>query len=120
MLRFSILLAVTLLGISPTLSAETKPQLYKLQARASEIDPRAKEHPEIAFVSSKKGKPEDIQNACVAYLRRLAELSGQDAAGITAGSLQSISIFPTASFADKGVDAHRLEGIEISFSGDSP
>ena len=63
---------------------------------------------------------EDIQNACVAYLRRLAELSGQDAAGITAGSLQSISIFPTASFADKGVDAHRLEGIEISFSGDSP
>lgn len=65
MLRFSILLAATLLGIPSTLSAESKPQLYKLQARASEIDPRVKEHPEIDFVFSKKGKPEDLQNACV-------------------------------------------------------
>lgn len=34
--------------------------------RASEIDPRAKEHPEIDFVfTDKSGKPQDLQNASV-------------------------------------------------------
>ena len=34
--------------------------------RASEIDPRAKEHPEIGFVfADKNGKPQDVQNASV-------------------------------------------------------
>lgn len=34
--------------------------------RASEIDPRAKEHPEIDFVfTDKKGKPQDLQHASV-------------------------------------------------------
>ena len=38
----------------------------KLSARASEIDSRAKEHPEINFVfASKDGKPADVQNASV-------------------------------------------------------
>ncbi len=40
-------------------------QRYELTARASEIDPRAKPHPEINFVFESKGKPADIQNASV-------------------------------------------------------
>ncbi|HRH99382.1 MAG TPA: hypothetical protein PLB55_25790 [Prosthecobacter sp.] len=37
-----------------------------ISKRASEIDPRAKEHPEIDFVfTDKKGKPQDMQNASV-------------------------------------------------------
>ena len=56
-----------------TLRAETaapkfndpKPQRYELSARASEIDPRAKEHPEIDFVFTAKGKPADVENAAV-------------------------------------------------------
>lgn len=37
-----------------------------ISKRASEIDPRAKEHPEIDFVfTDKKGKPQDLQNASV-------------------------------------------------------
>ncbi len=40
-------------------------QKYKFTARASEIDPRAKEHPEIGFVFSKDGKPADNQLAMV-------------------------------------------------------
>ncbi len=38
---------------------------FKLTARASELDPRAREHPEIDFVFSKDGKPQDVQNASV-------------------------------------------------------
>ncbi len=38
---------------------------YDLSARASEIDPKAKAHPEIGFLFEKDGKPVDIQNACV-------------------------------------------------------
>jgi hypothetical protein len=37
-----------------------------ISKRASEIDPRAKEHPEIDYVfADKKGKPQDMQNASV-------------------------------------------------------
>lgn len=47
-------------------AADTKTQRVDLTARASEIDPRAKEHPEIDFVfMDKKGKPADVQHACV-------------------------------------------------------
>lgn len=42
-----------------------KPQRYKLKARASELDPSAKEHPEIDFVFAKDGKPTDEENASV-------------------------------------------------------
>ena len=42
------------------------PQRFDLSARASEIDPRAKEHPEIKFsFTDDKGKPSDLQHAVV-------------------------------------------------------
>lgn len=41
------------------------PKRYDLSARASEIDSRAAEHPEIGFVFSSKGKPTDVQHAVV-------------------------------------------------------
>lgn len=41
------------------------PKRYELTARASEIDKRAKEHPEINFVFEKDGKPADIEHAVV-------------------------------------------------------
>ena len=42
------------------------PQRFDLSARASEIDPRAQEHPEIGFVfADEKGKPQDVQYAVV-------------------------------------------------------
>jgi len=41
------------------------PQRYHLQARASEIDPNAKPHPEIDFIFEKDGKPRDVQHASV-------------------------------------------------------
>lgn len=45
---------------------DPKPQRYQLSKRASEIDPRAKEHPEIGFVfADKKGKPQDMNTASV-------------------------------------------------------
>lgn len=45
---------------------DPKPQRYELTKRASEIDARAKEHPEIGFVfADKKGKPQDVQHASV-------------------------------------------------------
>ncbi|WP_193213042.1 BPSS1187 family protein [Luteolibacter marinus] len=47
------------------LSANPEPQRYQLRARASEIDPRAKEHPEIDFVFGSKSKPRDWEHAAV-------------------------------------------------------
>jgi len=44
---------------------DTRPQRYHLQARASELDPRAKPHPEIDFVFEKDGKPADVEHASV-------------------------------------------------------
>lgn len=44
---------------------DPQPRRYKLSARASEIDPRAKEHSEIDFVFTKDGKPQDVQHASV-------------------------------------------------------
>jgi len=45
--------------------ADAKAQRYKLQARASAIDPRAMEHPEIDFVFGPADKPQDLQHASV-------------------------------------------------------
>ncbi|MEY4853525.1 MAG: hypothetical protein RIR32_201 [Verrucomicrobiota bacterium] len=45
--------------------ADPKPQAYHLTARASEIDPRCKSHPEVGFVLEKDGKPQDLQHANV-------------------------------------------------------
>lgn len=65
------LVLVVLCGVS-TLNAQTAPafndphpQRYQLSARASQLDPRAKEHPEIDFVFEKGGKPQDVENASV-------------------------------------------------------
>jgi hypothetical protein len=44
---------------------DPKPQAYLLKARASEIDPRCKPHPEIEFVFEKAGKPADTEVATV-------------------------------------------------------
>ncbi len=48
------------------LSNDAEPQQYKLTARASEIDPRVKSHPEIGFlIESANGKPADTEQASV-------------------------------------------------------
>lgn len=44
---------------------DPKPQRYKLDARASKLDKRAKAHPEIGFVFESNGKPADVQRAAV-------------------------------------------------------
>ncbi len=54
---------VLLLVLASPLMAEGKK--YKITARASEIDPLAKEHPEIDYVFSRKGKPADGEVASV-------------------------------------------------------
>nr|WP_294220654.1 hypothetical protein [Prosthecobacter sp.] len=55
------LILTCLLALSVSLNA-----VETISKRASEIDPRAKEHPEIDFVfTDKKGKPQDMQNASV-------------------------------------------------------
>lgn len=49
-----------------TASSQDEPRRFDLTARASEIDPRAKEHPELGFVfADEKGKPKDVQHAVV-------------------------------------------------------
>lgn len=51
---------------TPCLAADPNPQRYDLSKRASEIDPRAREHPEIDFVfKDDKGKVQDLQHATV-------------------------------------------------------
>lgn len=51
---------------TPPAYRDSSPQRYELAKRASEIDPRAKEHPEINFVfSNGKGKAADLQHAVV-------------------------------------------------------
>lgn len=75
MLNCKSLLVFVLLAqfsVSPALAQEREltyrdrqPQEYKLTARASEIDPRAKEHPEIDYVFEAKGKVQDLEHAVV-------------------------------------------------------
>lgn len=54
---------ILLLALSSPLLAEGK--RFTLTARASEIDKRTKEHPEIDYVFTRKGKPADNQFASV-------------------------------------------------------
>jgi len=49
----------------PLTHSDPQPQRYELSARASELDARAKEHPEIDFVFNKEGKPSDLERATV-------------------------------------------------------
>lgn len=59
------LLLIALL-LASQLHASDAPQRYDLAKRASEIDPRAKEHPEIKFAFiDDKGKPAELQHAVV-------------------------------------------------------
>ena len=51
--------------VPPPAFKDKEPQRYKLKARASELDPRAREHPEIDFVFGKDGQPQDEENASV-------------------------------------------------------
>lgn len=65
-LCLSILFSVIARAAEPTVYADPKPQRYHLTARASELDSRAREHPEIDFVfKDKAGKPQDVENAVV-------------------------------------------------------
>lgn len=52
--------------LSPLKFTDRKPQHYKLTARASQLDPRVKAHPDIDFlIDTKDGKPADMQQAAV-------------------------------------------------------
>ncbi len=44
---------------------DSKPQRYEFTARASELDPAARPHPEINFLFELNGKPQDVQHAAV-------------------------------------------------------
>lgn len=50
---------------TPRSTRDPSPKRYELTARASQIDKRARSHPEIGFVFEKDGKPADIQHASV-------------------------------------------------------
>ena len=50
---------------APSAYKDASPKRYDLSARASKIDRRAKEHPEIGFIFEKDGKPQDVEHACV-------------------------------------------------------
>ena len=50
---------------APLTFKDANPQRYEFTARASEIDTRARAHPEIDFVFEKGGKPADVENASV-------------------------------------------------------
>jgi hypothetical protein len=50
---------------APLLFVDPHPQRYELTARASQMDPRARAHPEIDFVFEKGGKPADLEHASV-------------------------------------------------------
>ena len=69
-LAFSFAFLVLLRGPSfaadaPFAFNDPSPKRYELTARASQIDPRARPHPEIDFVFEKGGKPADVENASV-------------------------------------------------------
>jgi hypothetical protein len=64
-LAFGSLSAFIHAADAPLTFADPNPQRYQIKARASVIDPRAKEHPELEFMFEKKGKPSDEENASV-------------------------------------------------------
>jgi hypothetical protein len=62
--RLNWILAALSLGMC--FAEESAPQRFELTKRASEVDPRAREHPEIQFrFTDDKGKPQDLQHAVV-------------------------------------------------------
>ncbi len=65
LLLLAALTAATASAQTPPAYNDPSPKRYDLTARASVIDPKAKEHPEIGFVFEKDGKPADTEHACV-------------------------------------------------------
>jgi len=59
------LLPLALRAADPPAYRDPAPARHDLTARASQIDSRAKAHPEINFLFEKAGKPQDVQHACV-------------------------------------------------------
>src|SRR4051812_12677889 len=71
-MRYIVLLALAICRAIPAAEltapdyADKTPQRYHLTKRASEIDPRTREHPEIDFVfKDKDGKVQDLEHAVV-------------------------------------------------------
>lgn len=63
---FTTVCFLSLLATSLARAQSNDPRRFDLSARASEIDPRAKEHPEIGFTfNDDKGKPQDVEHAVV-------------------------------------------------------
>lgn len=66
-LLLSLVLSGTSSPAAPAAPAyqDSSPKRYDLTARASQIDPLAKPHPEIGFLFEKDGKPQDVEHAVV-------------------------------------------------------
>lgn len=64
-IRFIPVLCAVVGFVSGAQAVDPSPQRYEFTARASEIDPLAKAHPEIEFVFEKGGKPADVEHASV-------------------------------------------------------
>ncbi len=66
-MRILVLLMCTMIFIACGANLQaSEGKLYQWEARASEIDARAQEHPEIGYVfEDGKGKPADVEHACV-------------------------------------------------------
>lgn len=62
---FCALLPILGRAADPPAYRDPAAKRYDLTARASQIDSRAKAHPEINFLLEKDGKPQDMQHACV-------------------------------------------------------
>ena len=58
-------IAATAGAVDPSPESDPAPKLHVAKARASELDDRARPHPEIDFVFDKDGKPEDLEHAAV-------------------------------------------------------
>ncbi len=67
MTRLAFLFFISSFGASAQVTSfdDPEPQAYRLTARASKLDPEAREHPEIDFVFQKKDKPADEQHGWV-------------------------------------------------------
>lgn len=61
----AVVVALVASASAPAAPKDPRPQRHHLQARASELDPRAKPHPEIDFAFEKDGKPADVEHASV-------------------------------------------------------
>ena len=64
-MKSALFAAIPALLFSQLFAAPVEGKHYDLTARASEIDPRAKAHPEIGFLLEKEGKPQDVEHASV-------------------------------------------------------